>query len=243
MITLYTFGPQFGLPDASPFVTKAEMLLKMANLPYRTDRNGFRKAPKGKCPYIDDDGERIADSTFIRWHIEQKYQFDFDRGLSSEQRAIAWAFEKLAEDNIYWALVDARWTDEANFQKGPKTFFRRVPALVRPIVVKMIRRQLRKTLYAQGMGRHSQAEIVALATRGVDSIADYLGQKPFFMGAQPTGVDATMFAFVAGTLCPVFETPIRTAAERHDNLRRYVGRMTARYYPDYPEIAGCKAAA
>jgi glutathione S-transferase len=243
MITLYGFGPQFGLPDASPFVTKAEVLLKMANLPYRSDSNGFGSAPKGKCPYIDDDGQRIADSTFIRWHIERKYQFDFDRGLNNEERGIAWAFEKLAEDNIYWAVVDARWTDEANFQKGPVTFFRKVPALVRPVMVKMIRRQLRKTLHAQGIGRHSQAEIAALAIRGIDATAHYLGTKPFFMGAEPTGVDATIFAFTAGVLCPLFETPIRTAAERHDNLKRYVGRMTARYYPDYPEIAGCKATA
>jgi hypothetical protein len=28
MITLYAFGPAFGLPDPSPFVTKAEVLLK-----------------------------------------------------------------------------------------------------------------------------------------------------------------------------------------------------------------------
>ena len=35
---------------------------------------------------------------------------------------------------------------------------------------------------------------------------------------------------------------MRTAAERHDNLKRYVGRMTARFYPELREIAGCKAA-
>jgi glutathione S-transferase len=185
MITLYTFGPHFGLPDPSPFVMKAEVLLKMAKLAYRTDANGFRNAPKGKCPYIDDDGERIADSTFIRWHIERKYSIDFDGGLDAEGRAIAWAFEKLIEDNVYWALVDARWTDEANFKKGPLNFFRKVPAPMRPFIVAMIRRQLRKTLHAQGIGRHSQAEIVALATRGIDAAADYLGQKPFFMGADP----------------------------------------------------------
>src|SRR5215467_6184299 len=102
MITLYTFGPAFGLPDPSPFVTKAEILLKMAGLPYRTDTTGFRNAPKGKLPFIDDDGERIADSTFIRLHIEKKYGFNFDGGLDQEHRAIAWAFEKLAEDNLYW---------------------------------------------------------------------------------------------------------------------------------------------
>src|SRR5438046_74539 len=66
---------------------------------------------------------------------------------------------------------------------------------------------------------------------------------PFFMGSEPAGVDATIFAFVAGTLCQHFDTPLRTQAERYDNLSRYVGRMTARYYPDLGEIAGCKAAA
>jgi glutathione S-transferase len=102
---------------------------------------------------------------------------------------------------------------------------------------------VRKNLHAQGMGRHSTSEIAALGTRAIDAIADFLGSKPFFMGAEPTAVDATMFAFAAGILCPVFETPLRTAAERHDNLKRYVGRMTARYYPDYAEMAGCQAAA
>jgi glutathione S-transferase len=243
MITLYTFGPGFGLPDPSPFVMKAETLLKMAGLPYRTDAGGFRKAPKGKLPYIDDDGERVADSTFIRWHLERKYGIDFDRGLGPEERAVAWAFEKMAEDHVYWALVHARWMDDANFARGPRQFFRIVPAPLRPLVVAMVRRKVRAALHGQGMGRHSPAEIVALATHAIAATADYLGGKPFFMGAEPTGVDATLFAFTAGALCPLFETPIRGAAERHDNLRRYVGRMAARYYPEHGEIAGCKAAA
>jgi glutathione S-transferase len=243
MITLYTFGPAFGLPDPSPFVTKVEVLLKMAGLSYRLDSTGFRQAPKGKLPYIDDDGERVADSTFIRWHLERKYHIDFDKGLSAEQRAVAWAFEKMAEDNLYWALVDARWLDETNFTKGPKEFFRKIPAPARPLLIAFIRRQLKRTLYGQGMGRHNQAEIVALGTRSIAAIAEFLGNKPFFVSSEPTGIDATIFAFVAGTLCPRFDTPLRTAAESHDNLKHYVGRMTARYYPDLGEIAGCKAAA
>jgi glutathione S-transferase len=243
MITLYTFGPAFGLPDPSPFVLKAETLLKMAHLPYRSETGGFGKAPKGKLPYIDDDGERIADSTFIRWHIEKKYKFDFDRGLGPGERAVAWAFEKMAEDSLYWAVVDARWTDDANFRKGPAKFFAKIPAPLRPLMIAMIRSKLRKTLYGQGMGRHSPAEILALATRSIDAMADQLAGKPFFMGGEPTGVDATMFAFAAGLFCPIFDTPIRAAAERHENLERYVGRMTARFYPDLGEIAGIKAAA
>jgi glutathione S-transferase len=243
MITLYTFGPAFGLPDPSPFVMKAEMLLKLSGLPYQTNTKGFGKAPKGKLPYIDDDGERIADSTFIRMHLERKHQIDFDRGLDAQQRGIAWAFEKMIEDHLYWMLVNARWMDDANFAKGPVNFFRAVPALVRPVVIAMVRRKVRKSLHGHGIGRHSPAEIAALGDRAIAAIADYLGEKPFFMGDAPAGADATVFAFTASALCPTFETPLRTSAERHDNLKRYVGRMTARFYPDWKEIAGCKAAA
>ncbi|MGZ8299172.1 MAG: glutathione S-transferase family protein [Rhodoplanes sp.] len=243
MITLYGFGPAFGLPDPSPFVTKVDVLLKMAGLEFRTDANGFRKAPKRKLPYIDDGGILVADSTFIRWHIEKKYGFDFDAGLSAEQRAVAWAFEKMAEEHLYWAIVHARWMDDANFDKGPRKFFKPAPAPLRPLVIAIIRRKVRSALHAQGFGRHSREEIAVLGTRSIDASADYLGSKPFFMGAAPTGVDATLFSFLCGTLCPRFDTPLRTAAERHDNLRHYVGRMTARYYPDYREIAGCEARA
>jgi glutathione S-transferase len=243
MITLESFGPAFGLPDPSPFVTKTEILLKIARLPYTVDTTGFNKAPKGKLPYIVDNGEIIADSTFIRWHIEKKYNIDFDRGLSAEQRAIAWAFEKMLEEHLYWAGVHERWMDDANFEKGPRNFFDNVPAPIRPFVILMIRRKIRRALHGQGFGRHSPEDIAKLGTQSINATANFLGTKLYMMGAEPTALDATAFAFIAGTLCPWFETPLRTAAERHDNLRRYVGRMTMRFYPDWSELAGCKAAA
>ena len=243
MITLYNFGPAFGLPDPSPFVTKVETLLKMAKLPYRTDGTGFAKAPKGKIPYIDDDGVVVADSTFIRWHIEKKYRIDFDQGLDAGQKATAWAFEKMVEEQLYWILVSERWADDENFRKGPAIFFQKVPAPLRPFITAMVRRKLRATLHGQGIGRHAPAEMLAIATRSINAIADFLGDKPFFMGSEPTGVDATVFAFTCGLLCPHFSSPSRTVAERRENLRRYVGRMTARFYPGLEELAGCKAAA
>jgi hypothetical protein len=46
MITLYTFGPNFGLPDASPFALKSEVQLKMAGLGYQLEFGGLRAS----CP-------------------------------------------------------------------------------------------------------------------------------------------------------------------------------------------------
>lgn len=238
MITLYTFGPAFGLPDASPFVTKAEMLLKLAGLPYHAPPGSLRRAPKGKLPYLDDMGRIVADSTLIRWHIEKTYHIDFDAGLSPAERGIAWATEKLMEDHLYWAVARVRWLDQANFERGPAQFFRGVPAPVRGLAERLVRYKVRKTLWGQGLGRHSEEELVALASKGVTSIADILGDKRYLMGDKPCGADATLFAFAGSLLCPTFDTPIRTAAEGHANLVAYMDRMRAEFYPDFaPETA------
>jgi len=237
MITLYAFGSAFGLPDVSPFVTKVETLLKMAALEYAVDTKGFNKAPKGKLPYIDDNGKTIADSTFIRWHLEKKYGIDFDKGLDDEQRAVAWAFEKMLEDHTYWAVLHARWVNDANFDAGMGQFFERIPLPMRLIVPRLARRQIKAELQGHGMGRHKQEEIVALGKRSLDAAAAFLAGKPYMMGDEPTGLDATAFAFFAGALCPLFVTPLRDAAQRHANLKAYVGRMAGRYYPDHTEIA------
>ena len=243
MITLYNFGPAFGLPDPSPFAMKVETLLKLARLLYRTDAAGLARSPKGKIPYINDDGVVVPDSTFIRWHIEKKYRIDFDYGLNAAQKATAWAFEKMAEDQLYWVSVYDRWIIDENFRKGPERFFDKVPQPIRPVVTAMIRRKLRATLHGQGLGRHLPDDILALGTRSVNAISEFLADKPFFMGSEPTGADATMFAFVCSVLCPHFESRLRGAAERRENLRRNVGRITARYYPGLKGLAGCSAAA
>jgi len=123
MITLYTFGPKLGLPDPSPFCMKAQVLLKMAGLEFETATANLKKAPKGKAPYMEDDGIVVPDSTFIRFHLEDKYDIDFDKGLNDSERAAAWAFEKLCEDHLYWAIVYDRWMDDENFNAGPVQFF------------------------------------------------------------------------------------------------------------------------
>ena len=233
MITLYTFGPYFGLPDASPFVMKAEVLLKMAELPYETDANGFPKAPKGKLPYIADEGEIVADSSLIRLHIETKYGFDFDAGLSPAERGIAHAFEKMCEDHLYWVGLHLRWMVDESFEKGPRRFFDAAPVPLRPLIAFMVRRQVRRNLWGHGMGRHTAAEMQALAAPDLDALADFLADKPYLMGDEPCGADAAVFPMVAHGLCPFFENGLRTYAEGKPNLVAYSTRLMAQYFPAF----------
>ena len=70
-----------------------------------------------------------------------------------------------------------------------------------------------------------------MAARAIDGIAAQLGDKPWLMGTDPCGADATAFAFLANTMCPLFESSSRRLAERHANLLAYRSRGLARWYP------------
>src|SRR3977135_1403272 len=158
MITLYGFGAGFGLPEISPFVTKTEVQLKMAGLAYRKEKARPPASPKGQLPYIVDDAETIADSTFIRARLEAKYGFDFDAPLSLQARAQAWAFERMIEHHIYWALVGARWVDTENFAKGPAHFFDGVPEHLREKLREDAQFRVAENYLLSGLGRHAPDE-------------------------------------------------------------------------------------
>lgn len=233
MITLHTFGPNFELPDPSPFVTKAEVLLKLSGLPYETTTKGFNKAPKGKLPYITDDGELIADSMQIRWHLESKYAVDFSSNLTDQQKAISWALERMCEEHLYWTIVFERWVDDKNFNKGPRKFFDAVPAVLRPLVVAKVRRGVKQSLWGHGLGRHSKTEVTRHAANDLKAISDYLGDNPWLMGANPTVGDATVFSFVAGAMAEYFDGPVGEAARSHANLIAYRDRGMNLWFPEF----------
>lgn len=233
MLSFHGSGPAFGLPDASPFVMKSEVQLKMAGVPYKFVPSRPCEAPKGKIPFIQAGAHRLGDSTFIRAFIEREYGFDFDRGLTSGQRAQAWAIERMLEDHLYFAIVNERWMDDENFQKGPSHFFDQEPAGIRDAA----RNQVRANLHGHGLGRHRYEEIVYLGGCSLDALAVLLGDKPYLFGETSCGADATAFAFTAAVLAPFFTGDLRKRGERHGNLIAYRDRMMERFYPDYLEEA------
>ena len=232
MMELHVFGPGLGLPDPSPFCLKAIILMEMSGLPYQRVRGDMRKAPKGKLPVLVDGDRTIPDSTFIRLHLEQKYGIDFDKGLEAAERGANWAVEKMLEDHLYWQIVQERWLDPANFEKGPRHFFTPVPAPLRPLVIAMVKRKLVRSLHGQGMGRYSAEERRILAERGVEAMAGVLGDKPYLGGTTPCGADATLGGFLMAGLCPLFDSRLRDAIERHPNLVAHAKRIEERYFGD-----------
>jgi glutathione S-transferase len=232
-ITLYVTRPGFLMPETSPFVIKTEVQLQMAGLPYLRESTIPPLAPKGKVPYIVDDGEVVPDSTFIRAHIERKYGVDFDEGLDARQRAESWAIERMLEDHLYFAMVWFRWIVPENFAKGPAHFADSAPEEDREQVRRAMFARRDADLRSHGIGRHKLEEIAILGKRSIDAVAQLLGERTYLMGERLTGVDALAFGMLASILTPFFDTPLREALIGHPHLVAYVQRMMRRFYPDH----------
>lgn len=226
MITLYGFGPLFGLPDPSPFVLKTMTQLKMAGLPFKFERARPSEAPKGKIPFIRDGDLVLGDSVFILDHLRRAHGVELDGHLTQTQRSVGWALERMLEDHLYWAIIHARWAIDANFDKGPAQFFGEAPKEVK----RAFQAGMKRTLHGQGFGRHDDAEIADLASRDFAVASELLGDKPYLFGKAPCSMDATLFAFTASAATPFFDSSIRQATERYPNLVDYQWRMMDRYY-------------
>ncbi|NMD06482.1 MAG: glutathione S-transferase family protein [Phyllobacteriaceae bacterium] len=233
MLKLNVFGPYFGLPDGSPFCIKALMLLKMSGLPFEAVKMSFSKAPKGKAPYLDDNGTIIADSHFIMRHLEQAHGINFSGGHSPEKLAQGWAIARMLEEHLYFLSMNVRWLEDDNFWKGPYQFFADLPAVIRPLVGRIIRGKIRKAQHLQGLGRHTAAERLALAIGDIDAVEALLGKNTYILGETVSAADASVTGFLWAAECSHFRSAIGDHIRGRPLLMSYLTRMRDTYFAGF----------
>ena len=232
MIQLHQFPTGFGLPNLSPFCMKVETFLKLAELPYEICwQQGPRGAPLKKLPFIKDGDAVVADSHNILDYLTQRHGADLNRHLSTEQKAVSLAFERLLSDHLYWAMLYSRWVDEAGWAQYKPVLFGALPALLRSPVAGLVRKTQIKRTRGHGLGTLPSAEIYRQAGEDIDAIAGWLGDKTYFMGDTPSRVDASVYAFIGMSYELPLANPFKHLIAAHPNLVAYCGRMKQRCFP------------
>ncbi|XDA98292.1 glutathione S-transferase family protein [Sulfitobacter sp. LCG007] len=229
MITLLTYPAAFGEFSISPFCTKAAWLLNASGLRWvREDTLDPRKMPHGKLPAVRIADRIIADSETIRAHLETEGA-SFDAELSELDRANARAFTRMADEHLYFHLLQDRWSNDAVWSRIRDTFFGELPRPLRGLVSGMVRREVLKGLKAQGTGRFSEAERMARIEQDLGAIAARLWQGSFLFGSKPCSADASVAAMLSGMRA----TPEATALQRRISgdmqLCAYIDRTAAAF--------------
>jgi glutathione S-transferase len=231
-IKLFQFPRMFSVPNLSPFCCKLETWLRIAGLPYEiVDTRDPRRGPRGKLPFIEDGGQRIADTTLIVEHLTKTRGVDPDARLEPAQRAIAVLVQRTIEEHYAFVLAYTHlFRDEG--LRHTRSRFDALPGLVRPFVARAVRGQIREILWRQGLLRHSHEDIVEHAIRDWRAVLAMMSDGPFFFGDEPTGVDAIVFGALASTVLTPIETPIRDFLRSQASCLAYAERMRSRFFPE-----------
>ena len=218
--------PSWGLPTFTPFGLKLIAYMKLAAIPFRVVvEHDPRRGPKGKFPWIVDDGTVVGDSGFIVRHLIARHGDRLDGWLDPQARGIAHAHRRMVEESLCFSLLFFRWTDDETYLRATDVALAGMPVLLRGVARPLIRRRILRDLWGQGVLRHARSEVLELAASDLDALAVQLGERPFMLGDRPCSLDATVGAFLAVLLLPPLENELKLHAQSLPALVRYCERM------------------
>ncbi len=234
---VFGLAKTWGFPDASPYVCKLVMWLRLAHIDYELIYvpwpDMIERAPRKSVPWIeDDDGELIHDSQRIIDRLSEKRALTLDTHLSPMERAQARAWQRLLEDHYYWAgLVQMRWVEDHNwaiYQRELAADLEPTPEVARFFAE--IRDYLVAEFRGHAVGKMTTEEVRAVACEDLDALAIWLAEKAWFMGDQPSSIDATLYACLLQTYATPCTSPIVDYARMKSNLEAYYHRLHTQYW-------------
>jgi glutathione S-transferase len=232
-IKLYQFPRMFRVPNLSPFCCKLETWLRMTRIPFEVvDTSNPRKGPKGKLPFIEDDGVRIGDTSLIIDHLKRTRGVDPDARLNAAQRTASLLVQRTLEEHYAFVTLYTHFI-RADGWRHTRANFDTVPAVIRPLVESMVRGRMRKILWTQGILRHSDADIIEAGLRDWRAVLAIMPGGPFFFGDEPTGIDAVVFGALATSVLTPIESPIRDFLRSQPGCVAYAERVLARFFPEF----------
>ena len=193
----------------------------------------------GKVPVlVEDSGQRIHDSNFIIAHVRRSYGDQLDRGLTRSEQAVSVAFDRLLGEHLYWSgSIEPRWRHTRGWELyihhilgGMVTIAPELRELLDDARVGILNQHV-----GHGMGRRPGPEVVEVFKADIDAISEYLGEKPFFLGAKPHWIDASVYSHLGHVIRVPFEWPGREYAAAKDNLTAYLSRMQEHF--GFPELS------
>lgn len=237
-VVLYQFPGAYGLVSLSPFCTKLEAYLRLAEIPYESKLGDPRRAPKGKLPCVRIEGELVGDSSLIIDRLRDVHGERLDEALEPAEHARGHLAQRCAEDHLYWGLLHVRWDDDVCWNGGYRDVIAGLmPAPVRPFVPWLLRRGVRKSLRAHGLGRHTRDEIASTCARDLDAFAGLLDGGDFLLGDRPTRYDCAVFAMLEHLRRTPTEHPLARALRERSTLLRYCERMNGRLGWDHDAVS------
>merc|ERR1711872_717382 len=243
MVYLFQFTRSPQIPSISPFCLKLESWLKLHGIKYQNvDHKSKFRSKKGMLPFIELNGEEIADSNIVIETLSKKFDKSMPAQLSQDQKNVQHAMIAMVENHLHWTIVHWRSKDVDNTLKGYQLNLQtaigsKAPASLLNFYFKytFCRKGLKK-VKAHGLGVHTAEEIEQFGKKDLQALSEMLGDKEFFFGDEPAMLDLVVYSHVAQLVMIEKDYPrsLRDYLEADcKNLVGLVNRMKDRCWGDH----------
>eukprot|EP00095_Tigriopus_kingsejongensis_P003458 snap_masked-scaffold13_size735724-processed-gene-2.14 protein:Tk03458 transcript:snap_masked-scaffold13_size735724-processed-gene-2.14-mRNA-1 annotation:"gst-n-metaxin-like protein" len=188
VVILHQFPRARFCPSPSPFPLKLETYLRMTDIKYVNDFEEYM-SDKQKCPWITINGKDVADSQLAIDYLNHHFDCSPSKVYKDCDRALGQAFRIMLEEHFYWGFVLDRWIYEKGHHAVSKFEPLPIPESITRLLFQFAGRKLSTQAKAQGMGRHAKEDVENLCLGDLKAISDFLGEKPFLLGDNPTELE------------------------------------------------------
>ncbi|KZO90129.1 hypothetical protein CALVIDRAFT_569335 [Calocera viscosa TUFC12733] len=225
-------------PSASHFCQKLETWLRAAGYTDYAESPDTSSGPKGKWPWVTlPSGEDMGDSYFIIRHLISTGTIrDIDKALTPATRADARAWVVQVDE----LMCPVTWCEifliKENYAELKVQMLSGMPRLAQALAGWWLRRSTKTDLWAQGVGRHSQAEWKMILAEFLDNVVQKLGQATYLFGAEPCSADVAVYALLVNCLEIQGISFVRKRILADKRMKQYVEGLTERWFPEYDEV-------
>ena len=214
---------------------KVEAFLIIANIPYQVIiEDNAANAPKGKLPFIRDNGITISDSELIIDYLESKLDFQVDGHLNEHDKALHHAAIRMLDEHLYWAILYSRWIDDDNFLVMKAELYRDTPPPLSGIKANKRRKYVQTQIETQGLGKHRSEEIYQKAEKDLIVLSKILADHQWFGGDFVSKLDLAASAYLSQIMIEDLNSPLAKIIKRLGNLDAYAVRSKRILFPgDY----------
>jgi len=217
----------------SPFALKLEMWLKMTGITYENIYTQ-RMSAKGQIPYIELNGEEIADSNIIITTLKKYFNKDPESELSAEEQGISHLTASSIENYLAHTGFLYRYAYKMQDFMEFLEFDIHFPGLTSYIFKYLLPLQIRLRYFLQGISKHAPEEVWKFAEQDLKALSSLLGDKDYFFGSKASTLDCVVFGHLAQFLYIDIGFPQKEVLWNDcKNLVALVERMKALYWADW----------
>nr|CDJ97723.1 Glutathione S-transferase domain containing protein [Haemonchus contortus] len=227
-VYLYQFPRIKTIPNLSPYCLKVETFLKVNKIPYEVCPLKMGRSRYGLLPFIELNGEHIADSEIIIDRLKDHFKV---KPLASPiDEGIARTIERTVQHHTAPVVYRFKMVEDPN--DGFCTTVLQVigcPAVLQPTVLPFAAWFMRSKVsrrIAAAIGQFPIEEFKNFLRQDLDTYRDLLGDKKFLFGDEVSSADCAVFSQLGAVLyIPPNNYVKELLREKYPELTNYCDRV------------------